>query len=154
MSDIIHGDIKPQNLLVFNHKRRSHIIKVADFGYSTRWASTNDLIQMPRSEPWTALEWHHRGFTPAQAKLFDVYSFGMLVLWLLSYGTHDDSNRYFEIGFHACPDIWELKSRVVKHTFQTQKLNLGQFFNITLTQDTTKRCSNFLHLRLLLANRK
>ena len=92
-SGIFHGDIKPQNILLFDKISSGHTAKVADFGYSTRWATPNDLIQMPRSQPWAAPEWHHRGFTPAQALLMDAYSFGMLDLWLISYIDQNNSDR-------------------------------------------------------------
>ena len=79
--DIIHGDIKPQNTLIFDNVFGGYTAKVADFGYSTQYTLPQDLIFMPRSWPWAAPEWHHRGFTPAQATKMDTYSFGMLVLY-------------------------------------------------------------------------
>ena len=65
--DIIHGDIKPENTLIFDDGLGGYTAKVADFGYSTQYTMPQDLIFMPRSWPWAAPEWHHRGFTPAQA---------------------------------------------------------------------------------------
>ena len=91
----MHGDIKPQNVLVFDGAYGAYTPKVADFGYSTRYASPNEAIYMPISRPWTAPEWHHRGFMPAQAAKMDVYSFGMLALWLLFFSTEVDSYRKF-----------------------------------------------------------
>jgi serine/threonine protein kinase len=41
------------------------------------------LVYVPNSELWTAPEYHHRGFNISSAKRMDVYSFGMLCLWLL-----------------------------------------------------------------------
>jgi serine/threonine protein kinase len=57
--------------------------RVTDFGYSTRFASENDLIPMPGSQPWCAPEHDRVRFTPAQARKMDVFSFGMLCVWLL-----------------------------------------------------------------------
>lgn len=38
---------------------------------------------MPTSRPWNAPEHHERELHPKAAKAMDVYSFGMLCLWLL-----------------------------------------------------------------------
>jgi serine/threonine protein kinase len=57
--------------------------KVADFGFSTHFHDKQDLIKMPKSEPWSAPEHHDRYFYPQDAKVMDVYSFSMLCLWLL-----------------------------------------------------------------------
>ena len=81
--DIIHGDIKPQNVLMFEDRPGIYTAKVADFGFSTYFHGEQDLIKIPESVPWNAPEYHHRYFYPKDAKAMDVYSFGMLCLWLL-----------------------------------------------------------------------
>lgn len=88
-SGVVHGDNKPQNVLVLQTSTEIYTVKVADFGYSTVHATDEDLIQMPRSIHWTAPEWYHRGFSLEQAKKMDMYSLGLLVLWLLCYNTPD-----------------------------------------------------------------
>ena len=41
---------------------------------------------MPRTRPWNAPEWHHhRKYTFDEAMLMDVYSYGMLCMWILFY---------------------------------------------------------------------
>jgi serine/threonine protein kinase len=32
---IVHGDVKPENVLIFSHQERQYIAKLADFGFST-----------------------------------------------------------------------------------------------------------------------
>jgi serine/threonine protein kinase len=81
--DIIHGDVKPQNVLMFEDEPGSYTAKVADFGFSTHFRSEDDLVNIPISVPWNAPEHHNRAFYPQAAKAMDVYSFGMLCLWLL-----------------------------------------------------------------------
>jgi serine/threonine protein kinase len=104
-SGIIHGDIKPHNILIFEEK--SHIrAKVADFGFATCFQGENDLVSMPRSVPWNAPEYHDGRFRPKQAKQMDVYSFGLLCFWLLfKAGTTVDlslpPDATFEIGQHV-----------------------------------------------------
>jgi hypothetical protein len=38
---------------------------------------------MPKSWPWNAPEHHFNRFTPAQARKMDIFSFGMLCLWVM-----------------------------------------------------------------------
>ena len=106
---------------------------------------------MPRSQPWAAPEWHHRGFTPAEAMLMDTYSFGMLVLWLISHTDQVHSDHYFKIGLGAASKAAELISQVVEFTSRSQKLDLQPFFDVTLTHDRANRCSDFKHLQKLLS---
>ena len=43
----------------------------------------DDLIYMPRSRIWHAPEWHDRAFRPEDTKRMDIFSFGMVCLWML-----------------------------------------------------------------------
>ena len=82
MIGIIHGDIKPENVLVTKGKGKDDGVfgvHVIDFGYS----SFESLVKIPRSLPWEAPEWHPRSFGRETAKKMDIYSFGLLCLWLL-----------------------------------------------------------------------
>lgn len=81
--DIIHGDIKPENVLVFKSSKGRGTFKMSDFGYSTLTTNEEDIISLPCSPPWNAPEIHHRGFSLARAKMADIYSFGLLCLWIL-----------------------------------------------------------------------
>ncbi|KAF2808305.1 kinase-like protein [Mytilinidion resinicola] len=83
LNNIIHGDIKPQNVLMFKDGPGAYTAKVADFGFSTHFRGEKDLINITTSVPWNAPEHHGRAFYPQDAKAMDVYSFGMLCLWLL-----------------------------------------------------------------------
>ncbi|RSL42265.1 hypothetical protein CEP54_015544 [Fusarium duplospermum] len=83
-SSIIHGDIKPQNVLVFRDKDGPFTPKMADFGFSTWSAADDNHIILPQSWPWNAPEINeYPTFTPQQAAKTDVFSFGMLCLWFL-----------------------------------------------------------------------
>ncbi|KAF2647280.1 hypothetical protein K491DRAFT_763773 [Lophiostoma macrostomum CBS 122681] len=67
--DIIHGDVKPKNVLIFEEETGLYTTKVADFGFSTYfYEEQEDLIQMPESVLWTALEHHSNYHTSQSAK--------------------------------------------------------------------------------------
>jgi serine/threonine protein kinase len=79
---IIHGDVKPENALIFRRDDGSYVARVTDFGYSSRFANKDDNISMPKTEPWVAPE-HQTRCTPGQAWSMDIFSFGMLCLWVI-----------------------------------------------------------------------
>lgn len=79
----MHRDIKPHNTLVFEERPGFYTAKIADLGHSVQLKNESDFIFMPRSEPWDAPEWHHRAHRLADTFKMDVYSFGMVCLWLL-----------------------------------------------------------------------
>ena len=82
--DVVHGDIKPQNVLVFKDAiTREITVKMTDFGYSTLTVGESGKILLPKSRPWNAPEHHFGEFKAQEAKKTDVYSFGMLCLWVL-----------------------------------------------------------------------
>ena len=87
ITGFVHGDIKPQNIVVFRHEEGHPYMALTDFGYTSK-AKLGDLdvvIKIPKSTPWNAPEHHHRGFTVRQARATDLYSLGLLFLWLLFY---------------------------------------------------------------------
>ena len=81
MPGIIHGDIKPTNVLMFK-EHEAFAAKLADFGFSTK-VTEDGLVSLPFSMPWYAPEYHPRRFSFAAAQRSDFFSFGMLCLWLL-----------------------------------------------------------------------
>jgi hypothetical protein len=58
---------------------------MTNFGYSTIATSQNGRVILPKSRPWNAPEHHFRELTVTNAKKTDIYSFGMLYLWILAY---------------------------------------------------------------------
>ena len=137
-------------MLIFDDEDGGYIARVADFEYSTQWALPDDLVHMPRSQPWDAPEWHHRGFTPAQAMKMDAYSFGMVVLWLLGYAALKDADSAFKEDLHTATEAADLAPQLSEFIFQATKLDLNPFFEAVLTHDVTNRCSDFVRLQELL----
>jgi serine/threonine protein kinase len=75
--------LKPENVLVFANGDHHYAAKIADFGYSCFDRIGNGRVYPPKSEPWCAPDWHHRGFSITIAKRRDIFSLGMLYLWVL-----------------------------------------------------------------------
>jgi serine/threonine protein kinase len=86
-TDVVHGDLKPQNILI-NEDKTEDVISVGltDFGFSSFSNSEDGLVRVPRSQPWEAPEWHLREFSLADAKKMDMYSFGLICLWIFFRG--------------------------------------------------------------------
>lgn len=51
ISGIIHGDIKPENILIFTDDSGGYTARVTDFSCSTVFANETDLVSMPKSWP-------------------------------------------------------------------------------------------------------
>lgn len=149
-------------MLIFKEGTGSYTAKVADFGFSTYFhEEQEDLIQVPKSVPWTAPEHYgRRQFTSQEAKMMDVYSFGMLCLWLLFYKEHlgvDDFS--FEAAYWQDKDeklfIWK-KNKLLSWAIQLvaddagirpeTKRRLDLFFRSCLDHDTEKRDADWDNL--------
>ena len=71
-------------MLVFKDAiTRKTIVKVTDFGYSTLTVGGSGMVLLPKSSPWNAPEHHFGEFEAYAAKKTDVYSFGVLCLWVM-----------------------------------------------------------------------
>lgn len=97
LAEIIHGDVKPSNVLMDLVDNRIVTAKVADFGYSRAYLSSEDRLAVARTIPWCAPEIAERsdGYLSHEAKLTDVYSFGMLCLWMIF---HNELAHHFGIN--------------------------------------------------------
>ena len=152
---VIHGDIKPENILIYSENDGRYVAKVIDFGYSTLSKTDSDPIKMPYSELWTAPERHHREILPIQARKMDAYSFGILCLWLLFY--NKGANR--DLNFKK--DLKDSQKELSGHAFELlrasadlenwEKDNMKKVFRSTLAQDPAERTANFDELLELLS---
>jgi serine/threonine protein kinase len=152
---IIHGDIKPTNILIFESNSDRYVAKAADFGYSTLFASDNELVKMPRSPYWVAPEWHHRGFTTKDAMKMDVYSFGMLCLWLLFYNTVEgNTTRDFYNHLNSMENVLVLAHQSIAAIagLDDQRIHgFNQLFDLTLAKNPAERSLDFNQLIPLFA---
>ena len=157
--DVIHGDIKPENVLIFmtqiDDDLDDYTAKVADFGYSTYFAEVDELIKMPQSPFWCAPEWHHRGFRVSDAMKMDAYSFGMLSLWLLFYNDLASLDHDFrkDIGRSAPPERLLLAQGLTMSMVsigEERRSKLQEFFACTLEPNPVDRKHDFDYLINLL----
>ncbi|KAI1123368.1 kinase-like domain-containing protein [Nemania abortiva] len=164
-SNIIHGDIKPENVLIFKELGR-YSAKVTDFGYSAQYTNDDCWLRLPRSWPWNAPEHDRpaRDWRPWQAVKADIFSFGMLCFWLLfepslSKGTAPPQGLHSATAERpslAKDTLCEIKGKLQLHAQQFIKAEvaldgnrreaLGEFFDATLNSDPQKRETNLENL--------
>ena len=177
---VVHGDIKPQNVLVFKGAITKEItVKVTDFGYSTLTVGDSGTVFLPKSRPWNAPEHHFGEFNAQEAKMTDVYSFGMLCLWLLFGSRLSDIPQtsadgtaelvsfnapLLQIGGPTLLEILKDEDRVediagnlvesMPGLNVEYRIRLKEIFNLTLPLNPGKRTSNLARLICLLNEKK
>ncbi|KAI1109889.1 kinase-like domain-containing protein [Nemania sp. NC0429] len=166
---IIHGDVKPQNVLIYGSESQGALVmaKMIDFGFSFWHSDDETRIPVPRSWPWYAPECdEYPDFTPLEARKTDVFSYGMLCLWLLTEARLSNS----QLRLNSTPNTALYRSDVQgaissleliatlkdQHLLQglvnellveepgikaQSKVMLEKFFSTTLAYDPTSRCS-------------
>lgn len=84
-TDIVHGDIKPQNVLVFKTDDGKYVARITDLGFSFGFKNDTDRVALPRSWPWNAPETDRatRKFSLLEAKQADIFSYAVLCFWVL-----------------------------------------------------------------------
>ncbi|KAI3334721.1 hypothetical protein F4824DRAFT_177811 [Ustulina deusta] len=142
---IVHGDIKPANVLVFDDEKPTP--KLADFGFAAFASSKH--IRIVGTEIWRAPEITSRlTHTLEQAKLADAFSFGLLCLWVVfrqtllqrfkdqthppnkSSGWLESASRWLGLGFakRLDPDIHQIGI----HNNQTASKNTAKALALQL----------------------
>ncbi|KAI3322017.1 kinase-like domain-containing protein [Xylariaceae sp. AK1471] len=158
---IIHGDVKPQNVLIFASQfpKASVMAKVIDFSFSFWYGDDKRRIPVPRSWPWYAPECdEYPDFTPLEARKTDVFSYGMLCLWFLTEARLSSSQLCFDTTPNVAKSPLEFIARLKNQQLllklankllaeeagiQAQsKLMLEKFFSSTLAYDPMSRCSS------------
>ena len=175
---VVHGDIKPQNVLVFKDAVTGEIIvKVADFGYSTITVDESGKVLLPKSRPWNAPEHHFGGFRAHEAKKTDVYSFGMLCFWVLFGSRLSDFPQttadgvtglisfdvpYFRSGltFLECLKNEDRLEHIANHLLGSMPgsnvectIRLREIFSLTLPHDPGKRTCDLARVTGLLSEK-
>ena len=151
---IIHGDIKPANILIFKDAVNNYVPRVIDFGYSTRLADAHERIPIPKSGFWTAPEHGSGSKSFAEARKMDAYSFGMLCLWLLFHTGQDaeECSLWYslDLGYQAMAIASQVLSTDTTLDGRPKE-NLSKLFKHTLTGSPFDRSSDFEKFLKLLA---
>jgi serine/threonine protein kinase len=129
---VIHGDLKPDNVLIFKTEEDKLIAKVIDFGFSCFGATDEDLVELPFTEKWSAPEWDGGEFPIWQAKKADIYTFTLVCKWILGCKSDDDSNLSDDSG-EPCASKY-----------------LQGMFKLGLNRDPTRRPGNIRDLLVFL----
>lgn len=124
--------------------------KVTDFSYSCIGKSDDDIVILPRSELWQAPEYHRGGCKVKDAKLMDIYSFGLICFWLLFPAEFDDlaSTR------GGLTDVQAKAERLASEKNSSElydSQSLVKFFAITLSTDPEARKMDWKELVSLLS---
>ena len=152
-------------MLVCKDSTGKTTIKVADFGYSTL-AGGEVKVLLPKSRPWNAPEHHFGEFDVPEAKKTDVYSFGMLCLWVL-FGTMRTPQNTTQCKFEESTGprtlLEELKaddkmvhianrhidSVPLAELDDEHRICLKEFFNLTVRYNPKERLSDIEKLASL-----
>ncbi|KIW88717.1 uncharacterized protein Z519_10763 [Cladophialophora bantiana CBS 173.52] len=90
---IVHGDLKPGNVLIFPSSRQSRsqcrwLAKLADFGGSVLDVEEGSMGRLPmRTPPWQAPEWADY-LTREGLLCTDIYSLGLTIWSIMAKGAH------------------------------------------------------------------
>ncbi|KAL9091145.1 MAG: hypothetical protein Q9159_001562 [Coniocarpon cinnabarinum] len=84
---IVHGDVKPDNVLVFPDKDHGFVARLGDYGYSQVLATAPQMIQLGGTKQWEAPEISSGPISKHAAKQTDVYSCGLLVWSVSAHGS-------------------------------------------------------------------
>jgi serine/threonine protein kinase len=77
--NIIHGDVKSENVLICHHQTRKYVAKVCDFGLAVINPASDAKCRLPGGTwPWTAPEGREQ-LTVDGLRGTDIFSFGLMV---------------------------------------------------------------------------
>jgi serine/threonine protein kinase len=134
-----------RNILVFKSDSVGFIAKLTDFGYS-RWLAPQEadsLIYIPRSVPWNAPEYHHRGFKFIPATRTDVFSIGVYDLWLLFYNVSCSKRDFMGDTAHLEPgpmvELAKTRVREMSDIEEETKTILRQVFDLCVAAEPEHR---------------
>ncbi|KAK4224631.1 hypothetical protein QBC38DRAFT_484994 [Podospora fimiseda] len=151
--DVIHGDLKPDNILIFNDKNNQGnvLAKLNDFGYATAGVGADKHVILPFSNGWNAPEVKESGmrFTLSEAKKTDMFSMGLIGLWLVKslisptstghgWATTIQEHVKADSLYSHCQESLDMAEQVLD---PEDAKSLVQFFQLSLVNDPDDRTS-------------
>jgi hypothetical protein len=143
--------------LIFEDKDGSIFARVCDFGYSSLVMEQDGSVVLPLSKPWNSPEVGRRGirWTIPEAKGADIYSLGLLCLWILFNdkisivsGLEGDNIFFSDDGIAIIQD-WKVQHRMKEiacrvldmdaNLSENERLTLRGFFESSFSKDTAER---------------
>jgi serine/threonine protein kinase len=91
---ILHGDVKPSHVLIFDHPERKFIAKLCGFGSSIIDATSDDVVKIKGSSPFRAPEVEEGSIEVSDLLKTDVFSLGLLI-WIIL--IHGDAFSVFDL---------------------------------------------------------
>ncbi|KAK1833964.1 hypothetical protein QBC39DRAFT_344806 [Podospora conica] len=169
-SGIVHADVKPDNVIMRRRNWPGQVSSdmddkmvptISDLGGSIMGADA-DEHRLPFSYGWMAPEWHERFFQLQSARRMDVFSFGLVVYWILAWDAKFSAMSALEEADEMArlrnPDTCggDLARRGALGLLQDlemsneQRSDLTEFFEKSLAADPQMRAPNAQHLLPLL----
>ncbi|KAK5118358.1 hypothetical protein LTR62_002872 [Meristemomyces frigidus] len=134
--NVLHGDVKAENVLVFYEIDNKLVAKLSDFGYSHVLDEAQKDFSIGGTRPWQAPETRGRVLR-ANAKATDVYSLSLLCWCTLSHGLNvfkllDSSNSTAQ-DFYSQAETLKLSGSLAEH------LNIAAWYPGVLKSMASKR---------------
>ncbi|KAJ4114834.1 hypothetical protein NW765_011465 [Fusarium oxysporum] len=149
---IIHGDVKPANVLLFHGHDGSGILraKISDFSHSLFECDAENgmLSWLGRSRPWSAPETQSQTAQDvALANRSDIFSFGLLVLFIML----EDPDLFFQVFNNIQlnddePYLAHAMELMVHHDKDVDLLLLQEIFTQSLPVTATDRGSSLAEI--------
>ncbi|KAI0886549.1 ankyrin [Annulohypoxylon maeteangense] len=103
---IIHGDVKPDNIVMCSRNDGSLVPKLADFGFAMIESTEAPEVMIGSTRTWRAPE-VSSSIPVAKLRLTDVYSFG-LVTWSLAIDGKDPFSLFISDSLHGEERLLEI----------------------------------------------
>jgi serine/threonine protein kinase len=129
-SNVIHGDVKPENILIFGDKDHGVMAKLADFGLAVIDPAAGPKYQsLPGGTGWYLAPEARAGLMPRDnLKYTDVYSFGIVVWQTLLGGTMPFSLPRYRNG-------QSLSEEGIERLKAGDDQGLAELFGITVSRE-------------------
>ncbi|CAJ2502506.1 Uu.00g099000.m01.CDS01 [Anthostomella pinea] len=129
---VVHGDIKPQNIIMISGPQGHSIPRISDFSLSVIGQDW-ELRRLPRTPGWSAPEYHGRDFKICNARLMDVYSLGLVCHYILAW---DQAFSHLSTTEEEDEAMQHLQTLARSNPAAPLQMAIGHLNKINLGEDT------------------